>query len=244
MKKCFLFIGVALFIGVFVGCKKDSPTDNTNNAPNTPSNPSPSNNEWGVEKYADLSWTGGDPDIGSTVTYDVSFGTSSPPPLVSSGQSGTVYDPGTLVGTQTYYWRIMAKDNSGATATSNIWNFKVYGRYVLNWTDTTWVVSAGNHRWSSWNLSTGDSLEIQATLTQGDYIARTFIANETEYYKWKADHSDPSFSPIFDKKNSTGGGIWRTQVPTNAKYYLVIYNDAIFATIKINFKVDRIVWYK
>lgn len=44
----------------------------------------------------DLSWTAGDLDVGDTVTYDVYFGTSTSPPLVSNDQSGRTYDPGTL----------------------------------------------------------------------------------------------------------------------------------------------------
>lgn len=42
---------------------------------------------------------------GDTVTYDVYFGTSSPPPLVSSAQAAATYDPGTLSYSTTYYWR-------------------------------------------------------------------------------------------------------------------------------------------
>ena len=97
-------------------------TTEVNNPPNTPSNPDPTDGEIDVELDADLSWTGGDPN-GDTVTYNVYFGSSSPPPLVSSGQSVTTYDPGTLTLCTTYYWQIVAEDEHGASTTGPIWDF-------------------------------------------------------------------------------------------------------------------------
>jgi hypothetical protein len=94
-----------------------------NNPPHKPYNPSPSNHATGVSIYADLSWSGGDPDAGDTVTYDVYFGTSSPPPLVSNDQSATTYDPGTLSYSTKYYWKIVATDNHGASTVGDIWDF-------------------------------------------------------------------------------------------------------------------------
>jgi len=99
-----------------------------NTPPNTPSNPNPANGATGVDLNKDLSWTGGDPDpTHDTVTYDVYFGTSSPPPLVSPGHSTTTYDPGTMSAGTTYYWQIIAKDNHGASTTGPIWHFTTAG---------------------------------------------------------------------------------------------------------------------
>ena len=91
-----------------------------NQPPNTPSNPSPSNGATGVSVTDDLSWTGGDPD-GDSVTYDVYFGTTSPPLKVVSNQSSTSYNPGTMNYLTTYYWKIIAWDNHSAnTISSNL----------------------------------------------------------------------------------------------------------------------------
>jgi hypothetical protein len=98
-------------------------TSQPNNPPYTPSNPSPANNAVGVSIYPSLSWTGGDPDPGDTVTYDIYFGTSSNPPLVKSNHAYTSYSPGTLNYNTKYYWKIVAKDNHGATTTGPIWCF-------------------------------------------------------------------------------------------------------------------------
>ena len=87
------------------------------------SNPSPPNHATGVAIDADLSWTGGDPDVGDTVTYDVYFGTSASPPLVSNEQVATTYDPGTLSYNTTYYWKIVATDNHGTSVDGPVWDF-------------------------------------------------------------------------------------------------------------------------
>ena len=100
-----------------------------NNPPNPPSNPSPSNHATNVSIDADLSWSGGDPDAGDTVTYDVYFGISTPPPLVSNDQSATTYDPGTLSYSTIYYWKIIATDNHGASTEGPIWDFAT--QYIL-----------------------------------------------------------------------------------------------------------------
>jgi len=101
----------------------DIVTISTNSAPNTPSNPNPSNHATGVDINVDLSWTGGDPDVGDTVTYDVYFGTSTPPTNVVTGQSGTTYDPGTMTSSTKYYWQIVSWDNNGASSSGSIWDF-------------------------------------------------------------------------------------------------------------------------
>ncbi|HVQ01367.1 MAG TPA: Ig-like domain-containing protein, partial [Candidatus Thermoplasmatota archaeon] len=97
-------------------CSVDQP-------PNTPSNPNPSNQSTDVLLNTDLSWTGGDPDSGDTVTYDVFFGTSTSPPKVASNISATSYDPGTMEYFTRYYWRIIAWDNHDMSAKGPLWWF-------------------------------------------------------------------------------------------------------------------------
>ena len=93
-----------------------------NGAPNAPSNPDPYNGETGVGVNHDLSWTCSDPN-GDSLTYDVYFGDSNPPSQVSWGQSETTYDPGTMSYDTSYYWKIVAIDEHGATKTGSVWYF-------------------------------------------------------------------------------------------------------------------------
>jgi hypothetical protein len=97
-------------------------TKQVNKPPNTPSNLYPSNGSTEISVTDYLSWTGGDPD-NDTVTYDVYFGTTNPPPKVVSNQSAVSNNPGTMNYLTTYYWKIIAWDNYNANTTSPIWNF-------------------------------------------------------------------------------------------------------------------------
>jgi formylglycine-generating enzyme required for sulfatase activity len=96
----------------------------SNSPPNLPSSPSPADKTTVGDLDDDLSWSGGDPD-GDSVTYDIYFeaGDSTPDVLVSNGQSGTTYDPGALSPNTGYYWRIVPKDEHGATTAGPAWEF-------------------------------------------------------------------------------------------------------------------------
>ena len=94
-----------------------------NNPPYVPSNPNPEDGATDVSINADLSWAGGDPDPDDTITYDVCFGTTSPPPQVVWGQSDTMYDPGTMNYNTQYFWKIVAWDNHGEDVEGPIWSF-------------------------------------------------------------------------------------------------------------------------
>ena len=71
-----------------------------------------------------LSWTASDPDPGDTLTYDVYFGTSSPPPLVVSNQTAASYQPGTLLPMTAYYWKVVARDNHGVETSGPVLVFQ------------------------------------------------------------------------------------------------------------------------
>jgi parallel beta-helix repeat protein len=94
-----------------------------NRSPIKPANPSPPDGAEDQPVTVKLNWTGGDPDAGDTVTYDVYFGKDSPPPLVST-QSGTTYNPGKLDYKTSYRWRVAVTDNHGVTIRGHIWDFQ------------------------------------------------------------------------------------------------------------------------
>jgi len=96
-----------------------------NYPPNPPSNPNPWDEALNINPDADLSWSCSDPN-NDPITYDVYFGTSSNPPLVSSGQSQKNYDPGTMDCGQKYYWKIVAEDDEGESTVGPIWCFTVW----------------------------------------------------------------------------------------------------------------------
>lgn len=97
--------------------------ETTNNPPNKPTNPNPLDGSSGIDINIDLSWTGGDPDSGDDVTYDVFFGVINPPPQIVNNQSGTSYNCESLDYETTYYWVIKSWDNNDNINISEIWSF-------------------------------------------------------------------------------------------------------------------------
>jgi PKD repeat protein len=94
-----------------------------NNPPYLPKDPSPANDSSDISIFTNLSWTGGDPDAGDTATYDVYFGTISPPGKTASNQTDTSYETGTMAYGTTYYWRIVSWDNHHASTAGPLWCF-------------------------------------------------------------------------------------------------------------------------
>jgi hypothetical protein len=96
-----------------------------NNLPYPPSNPNPANGATGIPIIDTiLSWWGGDPDPGDTVTYDLYFGNYTSPPLIAGNLTNASYALGELNPSTTYYWRIKAWDNHGNYTLGSQWNFQ------------------------------------------------------------------------------------------------------------------------
>ena len=85
--------------------------------PGTPGSPSPANVATNVAITPTLAWS----STGAT-SYDVKFGTTNPPPQVSTGQASATYTPPTLANSATYFWQIVATNTAGST-TGPVWSF-------------------------------------------------------------------------------------------------------------------------
>ncbi|KYK29537.1 hypothetical protein AYK20_05185 [Thermoplasmatales archaeon SG8-52-1] len=77
--------------------------------------------------FSAIEWNCSDPD-GDDLTYDIYFGDSNPPPMIESNWSGNTYDPQpygqNFEFNKNYYWKIVAWDPYGESATGGIWEFK------------------------------------------------------------------------------------------------------------------------
>jgi hypothetical protein len=90
--------------------------------PSQPYSPSPHDGYSPVRPAnVTLTWQSYNPS-GAPITFNVYFGTSSQPPLVSSDQEQQIYQAGQLADSVTYYWRIEAIANS-VTTSGPIWRF-------------------------------------------------------------------------------------------------------------------------
>ncbi len=166
-----------------------------NNPPDTPSVPSPADGATDQATDVDLGWTGGDPDVGDTVTYDVYFGDSSPPPLVASDQGGAPYDPGPLAGGTTYYWKIVARDNHGATAEGPEWDFATAAAPCiarLNGTDYGTVQAAIDA------ASTGDTVRVTGSCYEHDVRVDKSITLQGGWNETFSQHDPELYPTIID----------------------------------------------
>ncbi len=93
-----------------------------NQAPQIPSNSIPQNGSVNIPVNQVLSWQCSDPD-GDSLTYDIYFGTSSNPPLITSILAEVTYNPGTLEQNKLYYWKIVANDGHSHTTPGPVWSF-------------------------------------------------------------------------------------------------------------------------
>jgi|GEM_PF-1142410 len=78
----------------------------------------PANNSSGCPGATTLSWNA----AASATGYDVYFGTTNTPPLVSSNQAGTTYNAGNLA-VGTYFWRIEPRNGAGTATGCTTWTF-------------------------------------------------------------------------------------------------------------------------
>ena len=171
----------------------------TNHPPYTPSSPSPADGATGVSVATDLSWTGGDPDPGDTVTYDVYFGTTDPPTtLLCPDASSPTCDPGTLSYSTPYYWYVVATDNHGATTSGPVWDFATaaggtvgplaYDSHLID--DDIYGDSLGN---DDGVADCGESIELYVDLINEGGDAATLvdaaISTSDPYVTWLANTS-------------------------------------------------------
>jgi hypothetical protein len=194
--------------------------DVPNDPPNIPSNPNPVNHSTGIDLNADLSWTGGDPDAGDTVTYDIYLGTTSDPTLHKYNHDSTSYDPETMSSNTTYYWKIVSKDNHGLSTTGPVWDFTTtyvnqppntpYNPTPLN--DKTSVNINQNLFWSGDDPDSSDNVtydiyfSTNSTPTKkiSNHTATSYNPGTMNYitkYYWKIIAWD-------DHGNSTTGPTW------------------------------------
>ena len=85
--------------------------------PEPASDPHPYDGRRNVELNYDLSWTAG----ADTISHDVYFGTTNPPPFIRN-QTGTTFDPGTMAENTGHFWRIDEVNMWGKT-TGPLWRF-------------------------------------------------------------------------------------------------------------------------
>ncbi len=101
----------------------DTIITSVNTPPYPPANPDPDDELYDISIDHDIAWSGGDPDFGDFVTYDVYFGTTNPPPQVGFNQTGSIHELDVLEYETEYFWKIVSWDSFGESSAGSIWSF-------------------------------------------------------------------------------------------------------------------------
>ncbi len=120
------YIVVILLLGSFAGMLQI--LEASESEPNDLINLNPADGSTNVSVDVNLVWSYN--DFGDLVTYDVFFGDMSPPTKVVWNQSDNSHDSGTLAYNTTYYWQIVAWNDTGNYSSSSIWEFTTEGEII------------------------------------------------------------------------------------------------------------------
>ncbi len=100
-----------------------------NYKPSDPSAPTPSDGQTGLSVDLALSWTGGDPDDGDTVTYTVRYKTEDGSFTIDENCEN-LPDTGCLLALEgfstTYWWQVLATDSYSQVTQGPVWQFTTF----------------------------------------------------------------------------------------------------------------------
>jgi hypothetical protein len=155
-------------------------TTEENLPPNKASHPFPKDGELAVPVTANISWTGSDPNLCDTLTYDVYFGLTNPPTKKQSNISNEFYNPpGELDLYQEYYWYIVTWDSQGEKAVGDIWTFRTG---CPGHPDTPTITgpqkgTAGENYWYNFSTTCPEGQNVSYKIQWGDGV-------ETDWIGW------------------------------------------------------------
>jgi parallel beta-helix repeat protein len=222
-------------------------TEVTNEPPYSPTDPSPTDGATNVSVHILLSWTDSDPNPGDNVQYDVYFGTTSTPPKVLNNHSAATYDPGTLNAGTTYYWRVVAWDNHGASTEGTLWNFTTKFDITPPVTTISFEGNLGGDNWYTSDITitlnaTDDLSGVDTThyrINNGAWITYSgpfmvtddgaygidFYSDDHEgnveiphYASFKKDHTPPVTTMMVDPPSPNGDNSWYVSAVTVTLY--------------------------
>lgn len=193
---------LSLIILLESGCGEKSVIGG-NQPPAVPSHPVPSDGALSIGVNTHLSWECSDPD-GNNLTYNLYFGNSIDPPLISSGLEEADFDPGRLEYGMTYYWRVVASDGRFQTE-GPLWTF---------------------------TARTQPEIQLRGSLELFDWLGNLWISGDYVYYCRYGtlqiiDVTDPSAPFVANTMVEEGDAGFDEVFVRNDIMYVAAYHDGI-----------------
>ncbi|MEA3200562.1 MAG: trimeric autotransporter adhesin [Thermoplasmata archaeon] len=234
-------------------CGTDQSFTTLNNAPYAPTAASPLSGSTGVSVDTGLTWSGGDPDPGDTVTYRVYLdaGTSaSTLRCTTTSTSCPSSSLGYLNPGQQYAWRVTATDTHGATAngpSSGAWTFTTKSTTCVA-TSPVILFSSTNYDGGCFALSASDSNFPADTMSNGFNLNDQASSVQVKPGYWAILYGDANYggtSAILSGNNANLAGISFDKAASsirilkcdpNAK--VVLFKDSVYNGPCIAYNVD------
>jgi hypothetical protein len=155
--------------------------------PSAPGSPSPADGATNVGTTVTLTWSASD-----ATTYNLSVGTTNPPPIVATGLASAPYSLTELLPGTTYYWQVDAANAAGSTSGS-LWSFTTGASTGA----TVWTVPSGGDFQAALNdARPGDTIQLEAGATfTGNFILPAKDASATSYITIRSSADDSTLPP-------------------------------------------------
>jgi hypothetical protein len=155
--------------------------------PAAPGSPSPANGATDLGTSVTLTWS-----ASGATSYDLSVGTTNPPPIVATALSSASYSLAGLLAGTTYYWQVDAANASGSTS-GPVWTFTT----AASTGATVWTVpSGGDFQAALNNAQPGDTVMLEAGATfTGNFVLPAKDPSATSYITIRASANDATLPP-------------------------------------------------
>ena len=125
MKYIHYMIYVLFAILIISNCHQNAPTEIGNISPKTPINIFPADDTTGINIEITFRWQAEDPNTNDNLMFDFYLEAGNPDPSILFGNlTADSLFKNDLKYDTTYYWKIVAKDQSGDSTSSPVWSFR------------------------------------------------------------------------------------------------------------------------
>ncbi|MDP8983202.1 MAG: S8 family serine peptidase [Acidobacteriota bacterium] len=178
------------------------------------SNPVPADTATGVSLRPTLTW----PSVSGSTSYDLSFGTTNPPPVFASGIASNTWPiTGPLNFSTKYYWSVTAK-NGANTVQSPVWSFTTIPMPAGGGQESGFVDMAGDTQGGA-NVPKGATLFVRGWAV--DTVAGAPVQSVTVFVDGNSvgtatlGDARPDVAQAYNSSDYTNSG-WHFQMSTAA----------------------------